>query len=66
MIVRGGVTGVCTTGCDTYYLRAAGMMGGEMIVVVNCRGEKAGDVLLRRTRRSTHNMKESAKMPSRI
>ena len=39
---------------STYYLRTAGMMGGEMIAVVKCRGEKAGNILLRRTRRSTH------------
>ena len=38
-----------------YYLRATGKMGGEMIVVVKCRGEEAGNMLLRRTRRSTHN-----------
>ena len=38
-----------------YYLRATGRMGGGMIVVVTCRGEEAGNILLRRTRRSTHN-----------
>ena len=32
------------------------MMGGEMIVVhVKFRGEEEGNMLLRRTRRSTHN-----------
>ena len=30
-------------------------MGGEMIVVVRCRGEDAGNMRMRRTRRSTHN-----------
>ena len=35
-----------------YYLRATGRLGGEMIVVVKCRGEEAGNMLLRRTRRS--------------
>jgi hypothetical protein len=53
MIVKGQV---CTTGCDErkrrsvhspYYLRATGNMGGEMIVVVKCRGEEAGSMLLR-------------------
>ena len=36
------------------YSRAAGMMGGDMIVMVKCRlgGEEAGNMLLRRTRRS--------------
>ena len=29
-----------------YYLRAAGNMGGGMIVVVKCRGEEAGNMLL--------------------
>ena len=38
-----------------YYLRATGRMGREMIVVVECRGEEAGKMLLRRTRRSAHN-----------
>ena len=37
------------------YLRATGRMGGEMIVVVKCRGEEGGNMLLRRTRRSAHN-----------
>ena len=55
MIVKGGM---CTTGCDErelcggvctprrYYFRAAGNMGGGMIVVVKCRGEEAGNTLL--------------------
>ena len=30
-------------------------VGREMIVVVKCRGEEAGNMLLRRTRRSAHN-----------
>ena len=38
-----------------YHLRATGIMEDEMIVVVKCRGEEAGNMLLRRTRRSTHN-----------
>jgi hypothetical protein len=38
-----------------YYFRATGRLGGEMIVVVKCRAEEAGNMLLRRTRRSTHN-----------
>jgi hypothetical protein len=39
---------------SVYYLWATGMMmRGEMIVVVKCRGEEAGHVLLRQTRRST-------------
>ena len=38
-----------------YYSRAAGSMGGEMIVVVKCSGEEAGNMLLRRTRMSTHD-----------
>ena len=38
-----------------YYVRATGRMGGEMIVVVKCRGEEAGNMLLRRTRRLAHN-----------
>ena len=40
-----------------YYLRAAGNMGGGMIVVavVKCRGEETGNMQLRQTRRSTHN-----------
>ena len=37
------------------YLMSTGRMGGKMIVVVKCRGEEAGNMLLRRTRRSTHN-----------
>jgi hypothetical protein len=56
MIVKGGL---CTTGCDerelqslcrsvqlesAYYLRAAGNMGGGVIVVVKCRGEEAGNL----------------------
>jgi hypothetical protein len=58
-IVKGGV---CTTGCDerklisvhsvySSYLRAAGMMRGEMIVMVKCRGEvrEAENMLLRPT-----------------
>ena len=40
---------------SAYYLRDTGRLGGEMIVVVKCRGEEAGNMLLRRTRRSTHN-----------
>ena len=40
---------------SAYYSRAAGNMGGEMIVVVKCRGEEAGNMLLRQMRRSTHN-----------
>ena len=40
---------------SAYYLRAAGNMGGGMIVVVKCKGEEAGNMLLRRTRRSNHN-----------
>ena len=40
---------------SSYYLRAKGRLGGEMIVVVKCRGEEAGNMLLRRTRRSAHN-----------
>ena len=41
---------------SAHYLRATGMMGGEMIVVhVKFRGEEEGNMLLRRTRRSTHN-----------
>jgi hypothetical protein len=35
---------------SAYYLRAvraAGNMGGGMIVVVKCRGEEAGNMLLR-------------------
>jgi hypothetical protein len=31
------------------------MLRGEMIVMVKCRGEEAGNMLMRRTRRSTHN-----------
>ena len=44
---------------SAYYLRATGRMGGEMIVVVKCRGEEAGNMLLRRTRRSTHNNRQA-------
>ena len=40
---------------SAYYLRAAGRMGGEMIVVVTCREEEAGNMLLRQLRRLTHN-----------
>ena len=40
---------------SAYYLRAAGNKGGGMIVVVKCRGEEAGNMLLRQTRRSIHN-----------
>ena len=38
-----------------YYLRATGRLGGEMIVVVKCRGEETGNMLLRQTNRSAHN-----------
>ena len=38
-----------------YYLRATGRMGGEIIVVVKCRGEEAENMLLRQMCRSTHN-----------
>ena len=30
-------------------------MWGDMLVMVKCGGEEAGNMLLRRTRRSTHN-----------
>jgi hypothetical protein len=39
---------------SAYYLKAAGMMGGEMIVVVKCRGEEAGNMLIISIK-STHN-----------
>ena len=42
-----------------YYLRATGRMGEEMIVVVKCRGEEAGNMLLRQARRSTHNNRQA-------
>ena len=32
---------------SVYYLRATGRLGGEMIVVVKCRGEESGNMLLR-------------------
>ena len=40
---------------SAYYLRAAGKMGGGMIVVVKCRGEEVGNKQLGQTRRLTHN-----------
>ena len=41
--------------CVLLLIRTVGIMGGEMIVVVKCRGEEAENMLLRQTRRSTHN-----------
>jgi hypothetical protein len=40
---------------SSYYLKAAGNMGGGMIVVVKCRGEEVGNKQLGQTRRLTHN-----------
>ena len=40
---------LCMSVHSAYYLRAAGMMGGEMIVVVKYSGEEEGKMLLRRT-----------------
>ena len=47
------------------------MLRGEMIVMVKCRGEEAGNMLLRRTRMSTHdhrrahvNVHGSPKLPT--
>jgi hypothetical protein len=44
-----------TPAAAKFSLRAAEMMGGDMIVMVKCEREEAGNILLRRTRRSTHN-----------
>ena len=46
---------LCMSVHPAYYLMATRRMGGEMIVVVKCRGEESGNMLLRQTRRSTHN-----------
>ena len=44
---------------SAYYSRAVGMMEGEMIVVVKCGGEEAGNMIPRKLGDSTEKCKKS-------